>query len=465
MPSPPRYRSLRRWTLIALALVGWNVGLWLIWSFEADRRLAAFVAERRALGEPVVLADFPVLTSPGAPTAAQALAAVGDEILRARPIPRWFWPLDRDVSLWDWQFDATPATRARIDSLISKTRAAAAQPEFAFRAATTPAGVSPHQAELELIVEVVKFMRAAGRVKLRECECEEAWRILGEIAGIGSRLVRTADDPFDTYAMVSVLTQYSDLLSDLLVSDCPQDVLIDAVRREDRRLRSAVESRAAESIPWLKERAILLEDSFRRLPPSAFYWSGVVRAFRFVPLVLPPPLELLSHAIRPQVKLIALRGAREFTVAAAVDRGGTFDRRLADRLSDRRTPALLRFRSLTVANYQSSIVRYLHDRTMRSLTLARIASTTLAIRMFERDFQRLPESLDELRGAYLDETPPDPFADVGVMLSYPPDMSPPRLFSAGPSGIFDGLPDCTIERELRIRSESEFILLIPPAVP
>ena len=72
-----------------------------------------------------------------------------------------------------------------------------------------------------------------------------------------------------------------------------------------------------------------------------------------------------------------------------------------------------------------------------------IASTALAIQAFQQDFHRLPDSLNELTPAYLADVPFDPFAPPGTPLSYFPDLSPPRVFSIGIWGVFDGLPDLT----------------------
>src|SRR5688572_16761586 len=80
-PEPPRFWWLKRLT-IAYLLIAALAGLtrwW--WGRDADRRMADFVAERRALGEPVLPTDFQSV-SPGEDTA-------GALFLRAAQNIKW----------------------------------------------------------------------------------------------------------------------------------------------------------------------------------------------------------------------------------------------------------------------------------------------------------------------------------------------------------------------------------------
>ncbi|MGC9454900.1 MAG: hypothetical protein ACP5HU_08530 [Phycisphaerae bacterium] len=66
----------------------------------------------------------------------------------------------------------------------------------------------------------------------------------------------------------------------------------------------------------------------------------------------------------------------------------------------------------------------------------RMAAVALALRLFELDNGRRPESLDELVPEYLSEVPRDPF-DPDAHIRYRPDDTP-VLYCIGPDGVDDG---------------------------
>jgi len=60
----------------------------------------------------------------------------------------------------------------------------------------------------------------------------------------------------------------------------------------------------------------------------------------------------------------------------------------------------------------------------------RITEVFLALRCYHLEHGRLPESLDALAPAYLEEVPLDPFAEQPFI--YEPQADPPRILSVGP---------------------------------
>lgn len=95
---------------------------------------------------------------------------------------------------------------------------------------------------------------------------------------------------------------------------------------------------------------------------------------------------------------------------------------------------VVRFLSVT---WEPSLERFflLH---FRSLTSRRLAATALAIRLYQVDKGRRPQSLAELVPEYLPETPRDPFAGDGSAIGYLPEGRPAILYSVGPDGVDDG---------------------------
>lgn len=66
-----------------------------------------------------------------------------------------------------------------------------------------------------------------------------------------------------------------------------------------------------------------------------------------------------------------------------------------------------------------------------------MAATSLAIRLYELDHERPPESLDELIPDYLPAIPLDPFHPDNAIIGYLPNAERPRLYSVGPNGFDD----------------------------
>lgn len=74
----------------------------------------------------------------------------------------------------------------------------------------------------------------------------------------------------------------------------------------------------------------------------------------------------------------------------------------------------------------------------RALTFRRMAATAVAIRLFQEDQGRRPESLEELVPKYLPAVPRDPMAERDAPIRYLPNASPPILYSVSENGVDDG---------------------------
>ncbi len=89
--DPPRFRWLKRGTVIGFGVIVALAGVRLWWGWEAQRRLDAIVAAMHARGEPILAEDFksPPLASGdnAAPILLQAAAAVRSP-LNANPDPQ-----------------------------------------------------------------------------------------------------------------------------------------------------------------------------------------------------------------------------------------------------------------------------------------------------------------------------------------------------------------------------------------
>lgn len=72
-----------------------------------------------------------------------------------------------------------------------------------------------------------------------------------------------------------------------------------------------------------------------------------------------------------------------------------------------------------------------------SVAKKRMAATVLAIRLYELDHDRRPETLEELVPDYLTHLPIDPFAAGGRPLGYLPHADVPVVYSVGRDGVDD----------------------------
>lgn len=72
-----------------------------------------------------------------------------------------------------------------------------------------------------------------------------------------------------------------------------------------------------------------------------------------------------------------------------------------------------------------------------SVAKKRMAATVLAIRLYELDHDRRPETLEELVPVYLSHLPIDPFAAGGGVLGYLPHADVPVVYSVGRDGVDD----------------------------
>ena len=78
------------------------------------------------------------------------------------------------------------------------------------------------------------------------------------------------------------------------------------------------------------------------------------------------------------------------------------------------------------------------ERHFRHFAERRMAAVAIAMRLYEVDHGRRPETLSQLVPGYLEAIPADPFADDGRPIAYAPDAEPPVLYSIGSDGVDDG---------------------------
>lgn len=91
-----------------------------------------------------------------------------------------------------------------------------------------------------------------------------------------------------------------------------------------------------------------------------------------------------------------------------------------------------------------------------------MAATAVALWLDELDYGGLPESLDALVPAYLDQIPLDPLAEPGTPIGYVPDADPPALYSVGENGVHEGGEFRVNARGERLWGSADWPLLLRP---
>lgn len=92
----------------------------------------------------------------------------------------------------------------------------------------------------------------------------------------------------------------------------------------------------------------------------------------------------------------------------------------------------------------------------RALAIRRMAATAVAIRLFQEDYGRRPESLEELVPKYLPAVPRDPMAENDAAIRYLPNASPPILYSVNENGVDDGGRYLNDKGELEYNAAPDF---------
>ncbi len=443
-PRPDRYRWTRRGLKLAGCLVVLLAGLRWWWGYEANRRLQAEIAGYRAAGQLVYAREFDAQHDaiPDAQNAA---------VLYEQAMNTITWTLPSGVSVDDFYNDAAtfqkkPADAAALieanRTALGLVREARLRPQCAW--SERLAGLSGMQ-----WTSLPSSQRALARL-LRvtaECHCR---------MGNMEEAIRTTHDLLD---FSDAVTSYPLLLFGLvghanreLAFSLVEDVCVLRDHADDadaaslsahRSTRSDVEAllsalldeqhrSAAAAATFLGERAYALD----HLSPGGPYASGTT----------PGTTTPLSGAwdnigflvTKPVLVLETVREMQQYTtMALAVQADAWADAKERFPVASV-SRSFLRMLShpITVSVYgmSSERVRGVVETHYKCLARRRMAATALAIRLFEFDHGRRPDSLDELVPRYLPAVPLDPFAPDGATIRYRPDTTPALLYSVGVDG-------------------------------
>ncbi len=439
---PPRFWWLKRLTVaggLYLLLLA-SVRLW--WGYEADRRLQAEIDAIRGRGEPLLLEDYD-LTVPAhedaGPLLQQTIAALPPHSAGVAP-DDLAKLLKRGLACNEavQRFLAETATARQL------LRAAAQRPRATWGLRLTSPMINLLMPSLSDTRRLAKVAAAAALAEYAAGDDAAAFATVRDALA----LARQADDnnPFLISRLVAVACEalatdtLAFLVAQVEVDDAPPQPLV-------RRRVARVPATRAQLLE-LRDR-LLDEVAFSRGLRAAMQgersmiWDtmSLVLAGRqplvgFGPAPATSRLELLFRraVYDPAIRLELWRMlvALEPFVAAGTAENGTKVCAPALVVPDKRS-----MRGLT--RFYSAILLPSLDRSVeihfRQIGFRRLTATAIAIRLYELDHRRRPETLAALVPEYLPAVPRDPFRADGGPIGYLRDDEIPRLYCVGSNGL------------------------------
>ena len=169
-------------------------------------------------------------------------------------------------------------------------------------------------------------------------------------------------------------------------------------------------------------------------------------------------IHLLTSPLYSSDSARVMRGADVFALAAQADSWPAAAGRLSS-VTPHATTVRAVSRPVTEPSYGSVYLSEIGSLQIYFLAMAesRLAATAIAIRLYELDYGKRPDSLEVLVADYLPSVPVDPFADDQSRIRYIRDSGFDRLYSVGLNGRDDGGDD-TREKRTGWKWDSVFFL-------
>ncbi|MCK4343090.1 MAG: hypothetical protein KAY37_15355 [Phycisphaerae bacterium] len=444
--APPRYWWFKRLgaAVVLFVLLGLAIRWW--WGCEAERRLQAKIDEYRAAGQPVVLEDFLTDPIPDEENGAYFLKLAVSKITQPPDVELAFEVLAGDSQACANHLDELAQIVEANQEVLQLMRQARSKQiarwNISLRSpllTSLPLSHLSGQRQLCKLNSVVALYRhntgddaeavAAVRDMLAQADHLEE----GEVFVI-THLVRVA---LDGLAASTVEGMAHELQIVGETSSNPSQTA-PAARTEVEALIAELLDEQALREGWVRamygERMSHL-DIMQCLCQSK---SGCFSGLLGWPGGGPLSKKIIAFILSPTWKLDTVHALEHYTSYADAADAPNWPAARAALPPDS-----------TWGNAPNTVARFLSLILMQSLERAtlihfrlcayrRMAATALAIRLYEWDHGRRPETLTELVPDYLPAVPRDPFDAADAELRYLPDAPSPLLYSAGKNGVDDG---------------------------
>lgn len=418
-PIPPRFRWTRRLLVAAGAYALGLVGLWLGWSWHADRRLEAAIAEVRLRREPLLVEDFNQPPIPNEQNAAyflkQAAAAMDVNALSLSSM------FDKSVVVplpADWRAAMENSVGANQKSLELVRRARSCKQVNWELGPTSPAIFSglwtPHfrsQRQIaNLLFDAALLAHETGNDALAVEQLDDALfaaDAVGEMETLLSHLIEIGCEALPLSALMLIAPDL-DIAQDTSPTTIPSTA-DPATRRQVRELIAVLLNQGSRGTD--ARRAFYGE---RMLQTDAALYAAQGQS------LLRPLLQLES---------VALIETHEPTLSAVL-----LPHWPSARTGLGRAPKVIGPVSAVFGMDDGSLERVV-DQGFRARSEMNMAAVALAVRMYVLDHDRYPAKLEDLVPEYLPHVPVDPMAAEGTPLGYAILDGRPLVYSVGPDGV------------------------------
>jgi|GEM_PF-660271 len=436
-PLPPRYWWAKRIGLASVALLLVVAAAWVLWDRTMRLRLERKIAELRALGQPVLFEDF---VDPDVKD--EDNAALDYERAVAAMVFSTGWPDFGELYQHPELFRSHPEACERVIApnakaiRLAQSAQSKTELDWGVRATSPPANatipLSAAQRQLgRLLCAAVQYQHACKND-------EQALAVFLSAQDLAERVGRTQGSLIAALVGNAIeqiaLNTLEDITPQLQVRGASFTVQHDA-RPARRETVIALIAKLQADDAWVDnwrqafyaERAAFLTTpgQFKSALTLAGGGTGFPRA----------SVSVSEHLLRPALRADAVFAAEYYHEVLVAISG----RRFPDRRTSRfRYPPFTTAYERTV-HLLSRMGFVAGDKVMelrfRALAKRRMAATALALRLYELDHGRRPDSLDALVPGYLQAVPLDPFAEGGRPFAYRPNLQPALLYSVWLNGI------------------------------
>lgn len=427
----PRHRWLRRVALLVGLLLAAAAVLRIWWDWEAQRLLRSALEQYRAASQPVFIEDFGFIEIADADNMAVPLSRAAATLLEPSDAPVSLQNLASGRGLVDQHADYVALLVASNNEVFQRMRGAWDRP-----------GV---QWDLQIV-------RPYINITLPHLSPQKNLAQLCYVAAVHHH--RRGDDQaaiaaLDDMLNIATALSYSwPCLMQHMVAIAISDMCADALEQVTPGLH--VENAPPDDAP--AERACSradVEALIERLMSTKRMQAGWHWAMSGERMTLYDAGELVTEnaasefwLFKPAFRMNTIRMMELCTKAQDAGLASdwpTADARLTDVEDTDDGNLVTHFVSNLLLPSYARAVGLHHWALMRR----QLAATALAIRLYELDHGRRPETLQQLVPGYLRYVPEDRFATDHSAIRYKPNASPPVLYSVGVNGLDDmGLAPC-----------------------
>jgi hypothetical protein len=146
-------------------------------------------------------------------------------------------------------------------------------------------------------------------------------------------------------------------------------------------------------------------------------------------------IKLVQYPVAPLLYLEGLAVLRDFSRCLRASARPDWPSVASELPSEQREEAFLEFLLHPFSRGEFTRFNWTFALHFRTLAMRRMAAVALAIRLYQVDHGRRPETLADLVPGYLPFVTPDPYAPDGRAIAYLPHARRPMLYCIGPDGI------------------------------